>query len=250
MAASPASAPLVAHTAAALVVGGELLSGKIRDENLYHLSRTLTSLGVTLRRVIFCPDEVEVISRDVRDLSLSHDIVFTSGGIGPTHDDVTMAAVAEALQVKLDESGRFVQILERHYQAPLTEAQRRMAWVPAGSRLLESDDVRWPTVVAQNIWILPGIPELFRMKLRTVREHLIGPTPLFSKDLFLSVEEGTFVETLDSVVAAHPQVQIGSYPKWFDPHYKTRLTFDGRKAEEVDAAFAMAEVLLKEFLAS
>lgn len=243
-----AFAPVVIKNAAALVVGGELLSGKIRDENLYHLSRALTALGICLRRVIFCPDERDIISHDLRELARNHDVVFTSGGIGPTHDDVTMAGVADALGAELTESSRFVEILEQHYQSPLTAGQRRMASVPLGCRLLESTDVRWPTIVAGNIWILPGIPELFRMKLRAVRDHLKGPTPLFSRDLFLNVEEAHFVDTLDEIVAANPEVQIGSYPKWFDPHYKTRLTFDSRVEGDVDRALTMAEQLLRAFV--
>src|SRR5690606_32265936 len=130
--------------------------------------------------------------------------------------------------------------LQQVYGDRLTETHKLMARVPEGAQLLRSHDIRWPTIVCENVWIMPGVPELFRMKLAALREHVRGPTPIYGLELFFSAEEVDLKIALDQVVAAHPQVEIGSYPKWFDKRYKTRVTFDG--IDEVAVARA-AEAL-------
>lgn len=230
------SSPKIARTAAALVVGGELLSGKIRDENSYSLARALRSLGVDLVYVGIVPDDKKRIEEELLRQLAVVDIVFTSGGVGPTHDDVTVEAVASALGVEVDESPGFVAVLEEVYGERMTAAHRLMARVPRGAELLSTSDVRWPLVAADRVWMLPGVPELFRSKLAIVREHLRGPAPFHSEFVLLDAEEADIKDDLDVIVAAHPQVEVGSYPKWFDPTYKTRITFDGRQLELVHAA--------------
>jgi molybdopterin-biosynthesis enzyme MoeA-like protein len=113
-----------------------------------------------------------------------------------------------------------------------------MARVPVGSELKTSPELKWPTVVMRNVWVMPGVPELFRMKLTIVREHLVGPNRIVSHALFTQMEETDLKPLLDQAVAHHPGVEIGSYPKWFDATYKTKLTFDGEREDEVEAAVA------------
>jgi molybdopterin-biosynthesis enzyme MoeA-like protein len=119
-----------------------------------------------------------------------------------------------------------------------------MARVPIGSELRTSPEVKWPTVVMRNVWVMPGVPELFRMKLTIVREHLVGPSRIVSRSLFTHMEETELKPLLDQAVAKHPQVEIGSYPKWFDETYKTKVTFDGTVEADVDAALAQLAGLL------
>ena len=119
-----------------------------------------------------------------------------------------------------------------------------MARVPQGCELLSSPDVKWPTVVMRNVWVMPGVPELFRMKLAIVREHLVGPVQIVSRALFTHMEETELKPLLDRVVADHGEVEIGSYPKWFDPSYKTKVTFDGTREAAVEAAHAQLLALL------
>jgi molybdenum cofactor synthesis domain-containing protein len=242
------SSPRTVRSASALIVGAELLSGKIRDENLYALSGTLRALGIELRRVVFCPDDQETIAEEIRALSGKFDVVFTSGGVGPTHDDVTIEGIAKALDVPVVVSPELRELLTKVYGEKTNEAHLQMARVPQGSELAEGSDIRWPTIVAKNIWIMPGVPELFRMKLAIIRTHLRGPEPFFSKEIYVSLDETELKDELDHVVAAHPEVEIGSYPKWFDPRYKTRLTFDGRTEEEATLAAADAEERLRPHL--
>jgi molybdopterin-biosynthesis enzyme MoeA-like protein len=111
-----------------------------------------------------------------------------------------------------------------------------MADVPEGAELAASDEVTWPALVVQNVWLLPGIPEIFRMKLALVRDRLRGGTPFTSRAVYTKMDEGDLKALLDRVVLAHPKVEVGSYPKWSDPSYRTKLTFDGLDAAAVESA--------------
>jgi molybdenum cofactor synthesis domain-containing protein len=234
----------VVRTAALLLVGNELLSGKVQERNLEPLAATLRGLGIRLERVVVVGDERDVIAAEVRAASPRYDVVFTSGGVGPTHDDVTLEGVAEGFGVPLESHPVLVALLRALYGARCTEAHLLMARVPAGSVLEASPDVKWPTVVMRNVWVMPGVPELFRMKLGIVREHLVGPEPIVSRALFTHMEETELKPLLDRVVAHHREVEIGSYPKWFDATYKTKVTFDGKSDADVDAALGELAGLL------
>jgi molybdenum cofactor synthesis domain-containing protein len=239
-----AGAARIVESAAALVIGGEILSGKIRDENSHQLALTLRALGIRLERISVVPDDTRRIADELVRLMASADVVLTSGGVGPTHDDVTIDAVALALGVDVIEDESMLALLRSYHGAEPSDAQRRLARLPVGARLMATDDVRWPTIVADKVWLLPGIPELFRLKLAVVREHLRGPLPFFTETLLLRADEADIKVELDRVVAAHPRVEIGSYPKWFDPRYKTKITFDSRNLEDSRAAAAALRELL------
>lgn len=223
-------------TAAALVIGNELLSGKVADANVHVLARALRGLGVELRRVVMIPDEVEVIAREVKELAAAHDWLFTSGGVGPTHDDVTVLAVARAFGVNVVHDPTLAQMLRDHYQERCTAGHLQMALVPEGASLESHEGVRWPTIRYENIWLMPGVPEIFRMKLAIVIDKLVGGVGFVSRSVFTKMDEGDLKPLLDDVVERFPDVGIGSYPKWRDPTYTTKLTFDGRDAARVDAA--------------
>ena len=224
------------RTAAALIIGNELLSGKIAEGNLQVLARELRGLGVLLRRVVMVLDDVEVIAREVADLSATHDVVFTSGGVGPTHDDVTMESVARAFGVGVTMSPPLERLIRGYYNERCTDGHLLMARVPEGARLVATDNVPWPTVVMRNVWVLPGVPEVFRMKLPHMRLELGGGVPFVSHAVYTTLDEGDIKSLLDTVVASYPQVEIGSYPKWHDPEYRTKLTFDGLDSAVVHAA--------------
>jgi molybdenum cofactor synthesis domain-containing protein len=228
----------VVQTAAALVIGNELLSGKIQESNLIELARTLRALGVRLIRAVFVPDEIDVIARAVQELSAAADVLFTSGGVGPTHDDVTVEAVAQAFGVRAVIDPTLAALLREVYGERCSDAHLRMALVPEGAELVSSSDVRWPTPLMRNVFVLPGVPEIFRMRLDAVRQHLSGPRPFVSSAVFLTLDEPELTPMLNQVVAAHPEVEIGSYPKWFDPKYKTKITCDGADADAVARAVA------------
>lgn len=230
------STPLVASTAAALIIGNELLSGKIQEENLIALARMLRGLGVQLTRAMIVSDDVDGIAEDVRALRQRADVVFTSGGVGPTHDDVTIEAVAKAFGVSVVRDPKLEQMIRDRYGASCTEAHLQMARVPEGARLVSAVDIQWPTTLVGNVFVLPGVPEIFRMKLDAVRAHLRGSAPFVSRAVFLKSEEASIKPLLDRVVARHAEVEVGSYPKWFDAAYSTKVTFDSRDAAAVERA--------------
>jgi molybdenum cofactor synthesis domain-containing protein len=224
------------RTAAALIIGNELLSGKIAEQNLFVLAKTLRSIGVKLCRVVMILDEMDVIVRELRELSRDHDLLFTSGGVGPTHDDLTIEAVARAFDAGITLSAEIERLLRGYYGEAITEGHLLMARVPEGARLVSSVKVPWPTVVMRNVWVLPGVPEIFQMKMEQVKSELQGDKPFVSFAVFTQLDEGEIKALLDRVVAAYPDVDIGSYPKWNEPRYKTKLTFDATSIERAQAA--------------
>ncbi len=228
-------------TAAALIIGNEVLTGKVQEANVAHLARMLFDLGVTLRRVVVCPDEVDVIAEDLNALRRAHDWVFTSGGIGPTHDDVTVKAVAEAFGRPVVRSAELEALLRHHLERKgreVTEADLRMADVVQGARLIRRADVVWPTLVLDNVYVLPGVPEIFRLKLEALRDDLgMGRTKGFvGMAVYTRCEESSIAHVLERLAAAYPRVTIGSYLKWRGEDYRVKVTFDGRDADEVAAA--------------
>lgn len=224
------------RTAAALIIGNELLSGKIADANVVVLARALRSLGVVFRRVVMVLDEIDVIANEVRTLASSHDYLFTSGGVGPTHDDVTIDAVAKAFGVASVASPPMEQMLRDYYGDRLREGHMRMARVPEGARLASKPHMPWPAIIMQNVWVLPGVPEIFQAKMPLVREMIGSDKPFVSLAVHTTLDEGTLKPMLDQVVRDHADVEIGSYPRWGGNDYRTKLTFDGQDAERVRAA--------------
>lgn len=225
------------QTAAALVIGNELLSGKIHEENVVVLARSLRALGIALRRVVFIPDDVRVIVEEVRQLSAAFDLVFTSGGVGPTHDDVTIDAVAEAFGAGVEADERTATMIREHFGEALKPGHLLMARVPAGCELVGDGDGKWPTILMHNVWVLPGVPEIFRMRLRAIKKYLAGGRPFVCREVYTNLDEGNLVPLLNEIVERFPSVDVGSYPKWNDPSYRTKLTFDGLDPEAVAAAF-------------
>jgi molybdenum cofactor synthesis domain-containing protein len=230
--------------AAILLIGNELLSGKVEDENARYLTRELRDLGVTLARVEIIPDDAEEIAATVRALAARYDLVFTSGGVGPTHDDVTLAAVGAAFGMPLARSAELEGLLRVGMGPRLHERDLRMADVPTGARLeygtragAPASSSSWPVVVVDNVWVLPGVPSIFRRKFEAVRE-LFRSSPIYARAVYSRQGEGPIAGILDEVVAEYPTVEVGSYPHLDQPDYRVKITLDGRDQAAVDAATA------------
>lgn len=224
------------ESAAFLAIGNELLSGKVVEANLAPLAKTLRGLGIELRTAEILLDDVPTLAGAIARLSRAHGLLVTSGGVGPTHDDVTIEAVARAFQRKVVRDASLVELVRHTFGDKTSEAHLRFADVPEGAELRGASDVSWPTPVVENVWILPGVPEVFRMKLTTLRAWVVGPRPFLSRALVLKLDEVELKDSLDAVVAAHPLVSIGSYPALFNPRYRTRITFDGTSDAALTAA--------------
>jgi molybdenum cofactor synthesis domain-containing protein len=223
-------------TAAALIIGNEILTGKVQEQNVAFLARELFGLGVTLRRVIVCPDDLDVIVEDLNALRASHDVVLTSGGVGPTHDDITLDAVARAFGCPLVRSAEMAARIREHFGDRVTEGHLRMANMPEGAELVRSAQVPWPTVHIGNVYVLPGVPQIFRRKFEAIRPRLEGGDPFVTRAVYTLFDEGELAALLHRLVVEHPGVTIGSYPQWQDPEYRVKVTFDGRETSEVVAA--------------
>ena len=225
-----------APTAAALIIGNEILTGKIADENLGVLARQMRKLGVRLVRAHTILDELSTIASEVKTLSETHSWVFTSGGVGPTHDDVTIDGVARAFDRKVVVSEELDGMLRIAYGKNLPDGHRQRARVPEGARLIRSDAIPGPCVLVENVWVLPGVPEIFSLKMSLVERELGQGRCFVSVAVVCALDEGHLKPLLDRIVAAHPGVEIGSYPRWGDSEWRTKITFDGRDRSLVDEA--------------
>lgn len=225
----------MAKTAAVLIIGSEVLSGKVTDQNSPFLAQELRGLGVEVRRILTIPDELPVIVRDVRELARDHDLVFTTGGVGPTHDDLTIAAIAQAFARPLVRHPLLEGVLRRHYGEAITPAQLRMADVPEGSRLVGEGDLGFPVVALENVFIFPGIPESVRRKFGRIREEF-REAPYILRRIFLRCDEGEIAAELYRALDRFPALQLGSYPILHQPDHRVVLTLESKQSDEVDQA--------------
>ncbi len=227
-------------TAVLVIVGNEVLAAQVADENGPWAARRLRELGVRLLAIYTVPDRVEDVVDAVDRARRRADWVFTSGGVGPTHDDVTVGAVARALgrpMVRSAELARVIRELhrERHGGAEPSDATLRMADVPEGTRLL--GDAGYPTLMAANVVMLPGVPQFFRFQFERIADRLEA-APFRLASVFLSVDEGAIAAALDRVAHAHPGVEIGSYPRFDDADHRVKVTLEAKDAARVQAALA------------
>jgi len=230
-------------SAAIIVIGNEILSAKVQDENGPWLARELRDLGVELRRIETVPDEVPLIVDALQRCLKSARWVFTSGGIGPTHDDVTIAAVAQAFGRKLVRDERTLLLLRARFGSELNPARMRLAEVPEGARVEFHEGYLFPVLSLENVVILPGVPSLLREGFTRLRERF-RQAPIFSRALYLGLGEGAVAEHLDATVARYPAVGIGSYPRFDEADHRVKVTFDGRDEKEVRAALEHLRALL------
>ncbi|MBL9014549.1 MAG: competence/damage-inducible protein A [Myxococcales bacterium] len=225
-------------TAGIAIIGDEILSGKFVEENAAFLIGELRALGVDLRRIVVIPDDKTDIAQTVRELASRFDHVFTSGGVGPTHDDVTIAAIAEAFGMAVVRHPELEARVRAYWGARLTEPNLRLADIPAGAHLVYGKDQVWPVVAVENVYILPGVPGLFRRKFVDIRDRF-RTEPVTIARVYIDADEGFIADDLDHVVAAHPGVKIGSYPRFSEKDFKVLVTLEGRAAGEVASAFAV-----------
>jgi molybdenum cofactor synthesis domain-containing protein len=229
----------MSRTAAALIIGNEILSGKIADTNTAFLARGLFELGIELRRVVVCGDEVDTIRTELNALRSSHDLVFTSGGVGPTHDDVTIEGVAAAFGRPVVRSEAVENVIRHYYGDRATEAHFRMANMPEGAEMLRSAEAPWPTVVIENVYVLPGVPEIFELKFTDLRKRIDHGHEFHSQAVYTKSGEGEVASLLEEIARGFPGVMVGSYVKWQAEDYRTKVTFDGNDPEQVASAADM-----------
>ena len=222
-------------TAGILIIGNEILTGKVVDENSPYLCRELRALGVEVERIHTIPDVIETIAGEVKTFSQTYDYVFTSGGIGPTHDDLTIEGIAAAFGVPVEHSESIASRIERATGQTPNESQLKMAMVPEGSMLLDAGDLWFPLVIFENVYILPGVPELLRKKFESARERFRG-VPFVLKRVYVKRRESDIAQTLHDVLTEFPDLMLGSYPKIGVEAFHVLLTLESRDAGYVQRA--------------
>jgi FAD synthetase len=224
-------------TAGLLVIGNEILSGKVEDTNSPYLAKELRELGVDLERILTIPDDIDGIALEVRAMSEAYDFVFTSGGIGPTHDDVTIDGIAKAFGREIEESASMMERMERAQGKPPNDSQRKMAQIPTDSVLIDSGDLWFPIIVVENVHIFPGIPELLRKKFQSIRERFRG-IPFLLRRIYVTKAESDIAHSLNELLIEFPELMLGSYPRIAEEHYRVMLTLESRDAEYLERALA------------
>ncbi len=230
-------------TAAAVIIGDEILSGKVEDSNTPFLIKTLASAGVKLERVIIVRDNVDDIGQAVKDCAARYDHVFCSGGLGPTHDDRTIEAIAQAFGRPVVRHPEVVRLLHELLGERINEAALKMADVVEGTEL--AGPGRLPAFVLDNIFILPGVPQIFAAKLEELRPRFAG-RPAVVRCVYLNVYENVIADDLARVDAELDDVQIGSYPRLDVSDHKVMVTVEAAAAEDVDRAMTRLLELLDE----
>jgi molybdenum cofactor synthesis domain-containing protein len=224
------------RSCALVVVGNEILSGKVQDSNAYFAAVELRKIGVALQRIATIPDELPIIAEEVAYCSQRFDIVITSGGVGPTHDDLTMEGVARAFKRKLVMHPVLEALVREHFRDRQLEAGLKMAEVPEGSILNEGGDIRFPTVQIENVYVLPGIPQLFESKLLALKSRF-ATDPYFIRIIYTSASEGIIAEHLNACMREYPELMLGSYPRIGHPEYRVKLTLESKDEAYLDQAF-------------
>jgi molybdenum cofactor synthesis domain-containing protein len=223
-------------TAALIVIGNEVLSAKVKDENGPYAARALHDRGVQLEAILTLPDRLDVLVEAIARERARADWLLTSGGVGPTHDDVTLSAVAKALDLPLERHPALAANIRRwhlHHGAEPPEAALRMADVPRGTRLV--GDPSFPALVIENVVMLPGVPQFFRNQFdRFVAELAAAPFRLAC--LFVRLSEDHFAAALTRVAEEHPDVDIGSYPRFDEADHRVKITFEAKDGARVEAA--------------
>lgn len=234
-------------TAAMLVIGDEILSGRTRDANMHHLAGQLTAHGIDLTEVRVVSDDQTAIVRALNALRADYAHVFTSGGIGPTHDDITADAIGAAFGVHVDVRDDARALLQAHYDrqgSELNAARLRMARIPDGATLIENPVSVAPGFTLENVHVMAGVPSVFQAMVQSVLPTLTGGQPLVSRTLRMMRGEGDLAGPLGEVAAQYPDISFGSYPFQKDGVYGANLVLRGPDEAALDAALAALEAAL------
>lgn len=233
-------------TAAILIIGDEILSGRTRDSNMHYLAGELTRVGIDLCEVRVVPDVLARIVAALNELRAAWDHVFTSGGIGPTHDDITADAVAAAFGVPLDIRDDARAILARHYAASgldFNAARQRMARIPEGASLIENPISAAPGFTLGNVHVMAGVPSIFQAMVASVLPTLTGGQPLMSQSYRIDQGEGVIAAPLGELAADFPDLSIGSYPFIRNGAHGSNIVIRGQDAGRIDAAMTRLAAL-------
>lgn len=222
-------------TACLIIIGNEILSGRTRDANLPFLAERLGALGIRMREVRVVPDDEHEIIAAINSCRARYDYVFTTGGIGPTHDDITAASVAKAFGVPLERNAEAVRRLESHYEpGQLNEARLRMANIPAGAILIDNPVSKAPGFQIENVFVMAGVPTIMQAMFEGIRDRLVGGPAVHARTVSCLLAEGRIASDLAELQARYPEVEIGSYPYFRNGRFGVSLVVRGIDASLLD----------------
>ena len=234
--------------ASLIIIGNEILSGRTQDKNLSYLANWLNEIGIQLSEVRVIRDEEEIIVETVNHLRSVYDYVFTTGGIGPTHDDITSLCIAKAFGVELEVNSGALSILKEYYKdGELTNARMKMTMMPKGSELIENPISRAPGFKMENVFILAGIPSIMQGMLEGARKYLKGGDIVKSKSIDVFTPESTVADVLTSLQKKYSDVEIGSYPFSRDNRFGTSLVMRSSNLSKLDACDMELKDLMKNY---
>ncbi|GJE58732.1 competence/damage-inducible protein A [Methylobacterium trifolii] len=235
-----------AITAAILVIGDEILSGRTKDKNIGTIADYLTAVGIDLREVRIVPDVAEAIVEAVNALRARHTYLFTTGGIGPTHDDITADCVARAFGVGIDVDPRAkAMLLERHKPEDLNPARLRMARIPDGADLIANPISKAPGFRIGNVFVMAGVPAIMQAMLDAIGPTLPSGAKVLSETVVAgNVAEGTYAADLGAIAGRFPDLSIGSYPSMTQSGFENRIVVRGKDADLLARARAEVEALV------
>ena len=238
-----------ATTACLILIGNELLSGRTQDANLSYLGKRLAEIGVRLAEARVIPDIEAVVVDTVNDMRARHDYVFTTGGIGPTHDDITTACIAKAFGVGLFLDPEAVAELRKNYQTDdeMTPARLKMCTVPEGATLIDNPVSRAPGFKIGNVYVMAGIPRVFQGMFETFADTLEGGPPVLSRSIVAKVPEGRFGVALSEIQDRFPDTDIGSYPFKTETATGANLVVRGTDLARVEAAMDAVKAMVRGF---
>ncbi len=242
----PQSSP-AAVTAALLVIGDEILSGRTKDKNIGYIAEYLTGIGIDLREVRVVPDIAEEIVAAINTLRAKFDYLFTTGGIGPTHDDITADCVAEALGVGISQDERAVAMLRERFPNPadLNESRLRMARIPHGATLIDNPISRAPGFMVGNVVTMAGVPSIMQAMLDDVAPKLRTGVKMLSASVDTGgLPEGAYGSALGAVQKDHPDTMIGSYPNFDGQRFRNQIVVRARERGALDAGVHAVEAML------
>jgi molybdenum cofactor synthesis domain-containing protein len=220
-----------------LIIGNEILSGKVADEHAAFLCREFRALGVDVRRVVVLPDDVEVIAEAVRAAWARADLIVTTGGVGPTHDDVTIEGIAKGLGRPLVRHPVLFELVKKIYGALDDPYVNRLADVPEGTTLIGAEGLRVPVVAVDKLYVFPGVPEVFQRKFNAIKARF-RISPFYLRTIYLGVGEESIASLLYDAAARYPDLALGSYPVVGRTSYRVKLTLESKDPTCLESAFA------------
>jgi len=225
----------MSKAAGIVIIGNEVLSGKTQDINSHFFCTELRQLGVDVQKISTIPDEIELIGQEVAAFSKRFDWVFTSGGVGPTHDDVTIDGIAHGFGLKVVRHPDIEQRMRRRLGSDVNEARLRMANVPEGAELLATEALFAPIVKIHNVFIFPGIPKILQERFHAIKERF-RDAPYFLKVVYVTQGEGVIAGFMNDLLLKYPQLMLGSYPVLDIPDYKVKVTLESKDSDYLDRA--------------